>query len=175
MAKIPERYEGVTFEGLKPERKAALEKWIEQYKSPEGKESLMIFGKPGTGKTHALYALLEKRPNLRHRFFNAPELIEQIKASFHDNYARDPVDEIKAFEGYLFIDDLACERLATGFEQDKFYLIINDRYLKKQPVLITTNFSLEEIGERLGERIASRLAEMCFIINFTGPDQRFNK
>lgn len=172
MAKIPERYTDATFEGLKPERKQALLEWIEQRKT--GKESLMIYGKPGRGKTHALYSLLQKNPTIRHRFYNSADLIEEIKQSFRDNYARNPVEELRTYEGYVFIDDFGSERL-TDFVQDQFYQIINSAYINKRSLIISTNFSLPEISDRLGERIASRLAEMCFIINFGGEDLRFKK
>lgn len=172
MAKIPERYKDATFEGLKPERKQAILDWIAQHKS--GKESVMIYGKPGTGKTHAMYALIEKNPKVRHRFYNSADLIEEIKSSYNDRYAQNPVMELKDFDGYLFIDDFGSERL-TDFVQDQFYQIINSAYINKRSLIISTNYDLAEIADRLGERIASRLAEMCFIINFGGEDLRFKK
>lgn len=169
MAKIPERFLHATFDSLEPEVKSALTAWIDQHKT--GKESVMLYGKPGVGKTHALYALLTKG-NIKHKFFNSAQLIDDIRASFNDRYMQNPVHVLKGFDGYLFIDDFGSERL-TDFVQDTFYTIINDRYINRLPTIISTNYDLGEIADRLGERVASRLAEMCFIINVTGDDRRF--
>lgn len=170
MAKIPPRFEHATFESLDDGIKKSLQAWIDQHKT--GKESLMLYGKPGVGKTHAMYSLLQKAPNIKHRFYNSTEIIEDIRASFNDRYVQNPMNMLKGFDGYLFIDDFGTERL-TDFVQDMFYQIINDRYINKLPTIISTNFDLSEIADRLGERVASRLAEMCFIINVTGDDRRF--
>lgn len=169
MAKIPQRFENATFETLDEGLQKSMKAWIDQHKT--AKESLMLYGKPGVGKTHAMYALLQKA-NIKNRFYNSTEIIEDIRASFNDRYVQNPIHILKGFDGYLFIDDFGTERL-TDFVQDMFYQIINDRYINKLPTIISTNYDLSEIADRLGERVASRLAEMCFIINVTGDDRRF--
>lgn len=170
MAKIPPRFEHAKFETLDDGIKKSLQAWIDQHKTE--KESLMLCGKYGVGKTHAMYALLQKAPNIKHRFYNSTEIIDGIRSSFNDRYTQSPLDQLKGFDGYLFIDDFGAERL-TDFVQDTFYQLINDRYINKLPTIISTNYELPEIADRLGERVASRLAEMCFIINVTGDDRRF--
>jgi DNA replication protein DnaC len=62
----------------------------------------------------------------------------------------------------------------TGFVQDRFYLIINERYEGCKPVIITTNLSEEQMENRLGKRIVSRIWEMCE--NFGAfPDQDWRR
>lgn len=169
MTNIPTHYKDASIENLAPDVKVSIEKWIEQ--RSEGKKSLMLFGGYGVGKTYVMYAMINWKPNVRVRFYNSSALIEDIKASYNDAYAQNPVISLRDYEGYLFLDDFGSERV-TDFVQDQFYQIINDRYVNNLPVVISTNYELGELADRLGERIASRLAQMCFIINITGDDRR---
>lgn len=171
MVKIPERFEHAHPDNLAEDVRMAIRAWGEQQKT--GKESIMFFGGTGVGKTYAMYSMLVNRPNLIYKFYNSADLIEEIRQSFKYKSVRNPLEYLKGYSGFLFIDDFGAEKL-SDFVQESFYQIINDRYINKLPTVISTNFELGEIAERLGERVASRIAEMCYLIKITGRDRRLS-
>ena len=52
---------------------------------------------------------------------------------------------------------------------------MNDRYLKKLPMILTTNLSIEEMKQEQDircSRIYDRIFEICYPMQFTGPSWR---
>ena len=83
---------------------------------------------------------------------------------------------IDSFNDYklLVIDDLGAER-QTDFAQEIVYQTIDGRYKNGQPVVITTNLSLDEIKNPQNitcRRIYDRILEMCVPIEFKGESRR---
>lgn len=136
----------------------------------------LIIGNVGSGKTHFAYALLKFLKSLstfRNVDINvtpATQLIANIKEGIGNNTVNDRVIKIKRLP-ILIIDDLGSERI-TDFTQELFYLIIDYRWIYQLPTVITSNFSLNELKERLGERIVSRIAGMCKPFILIGEDRR---
>ena len=67
------------------------------------------------------------------------------------------------------MDDLGAEKVSE-FVQDRFYLIINQRYEGCKPMIVTTNLSENELRNRLGDRIISRFFEMCDVVKTFPPE-----
>ena len=50
--------------------------------------------------------------------------------------------------------------------------MIDHRYANCLPLIITSNMPPKNVADQTGERVASRLAEMCEVVQMTGPDRR---
>ena len=55
------------------------------------------------------------------------------------------------------------------------YLCINERYLKKNSTIISSNLSLQQIGSTYSERILSRLSSNYTLLRLFGKDIRILK
>ena len=87
------------------------------------------------------------------------------------------LEQLKKYGGNNFdcicFDDLGAEKL-TEAKRENLYYIIDARYRNMMPIIITSNFTIQEISE-FEPRIASRFAEMGKILQFKGKDFRKNK
>ncbi|WP_425086035.1 hypothetical protein [Tissierella praeacuta] len=75
----------------------------------------------------------------------------------------------------MILDDFGIER-NTEYALEQIYNVINSRYLKARPTLITTNLNFKDIEKdqediMLG-RIYLRIIEMCLPLRVTGLDRR---
>lgn len=146
------------------------------------RDSLFITGNVGTGKTHLAASvanyLIEN--DIRVKFGTLINLLGEIKES----YKKDSVTEEFIMDTYskvplLIIDDLGKEK-PSEWVLEKLFTIINNRYERNLPIVITTNYNREQLAERLAngsnyviaESIISRLYEMCSGVSINGEDKR---
>ncbi|MCK9629268.1 MAG: ATP-binding protein [Bacteroidales bacterium] len=114
---------------------------------------LILWGSRGTGKTHLCAAVVNR---LRERgvsagFFTAPDLLDMLRSG----YARGDYDEL--LNGLrnldvLALDDLGVEK-ETDWATEKLFQIINHRYNKNLPLMISTNMNPELFEARLADRL----------------------
>ena len=74
---------------------------------------------------------------------------------------------------FLVIDDIGTEPLRMTVYGNEFFPLvelISCRYDKQLPTILTTNLSLNAIGDMYGPRIEDRLREMCEMIAFNSPE-----
>lgn len=86
----------------------------------------------------------------------------------------DPVDQIQKAK-YVVLDDLGAIRM-TPWAYETTFQIIEYRYNWVLPTVFTSNFSLEELAERLlNDKIPTRIKEMCrgHIIRITKSEFEF--
>lgn len=143
--------------------------------------SFYLHGPAGAGKSHqaALYlSLLLKSSNKYHgEWINIPKFLfdlrqlysrkdiprEQSEEALVEKYSKVP---------YLVLDDLGVEK-TSDWANLILYLIINERYENERPVIITSNLSVEELGEKMGDdRIPSRIMGMCEVVEINREDRR---
>ena len=74
----------------------------------------------------------------------------------------------------LIIDDLGTE-LSGSFVTSALYTLLNDRLLTGKSMIVSTNFSLEELAKRYNLQIASRLQGNFKQLIFVGSDIRVMK
>ena len=74
----------------------------------------------------------------------------------------------------LIIDDLGTE-MPGNFVTAALYSLLNDRLLAGKPMVVSTNLSIEEIGQRYSPQIASRLRGSFQLLPFVGQDIRVMK
>lgn len=119
-------------------------------------EWLVFLGSHGTGKTHLAAAIANYRID-HHRaaiFLVVPDLLDRLRATFSPS-SDTTYDEL--FEGarsapLLILDDLGAHS-STPWAQEKLYQILNERYNRRLPTVITTNLTLDGMEGRLRARI----------------------
>lgn len=155
--------------------------------SIRGSSSLVLVGGPGAGKTHTAWWLighLAKAGVLTDWVVvTAPDLFGNIRPG-----ARDPEGAIRRYAAtqLLVIDDAGMPQ-ATPFTREVEYRIINERYERHRPVIITTNLApgrtkhtpmgMVTLADQLDERVYSRLGQMLRpsrdnVINLGVTDRR---
>lgn len=162
------------------------------------KQSLVLTGKVGTGKTHLAIAILKNLRPVQRRIRNSR--IESVQGIVDEQYswrterarglflvcdeffqelndcAVSKQSKLNVINKYLDIYDMVVLDDLNTFnwtnaKQENLYLFVNRAYLNKKRIIITTNFSMEEL-QQLDERITSRLKEMAKILDFVGDDYR---
>ena len=133
---------------------------------------LLLEGTYGCGKTHLAAAIANSavQRGISTLFITAPALLDSLRFAYgsKETTFEARFEEIKNV-GLLLIDDFGTQH-ATGWAQEKLFLIINHRYVNKLPTVITTNLILDEIESR----IRSRLQDSDFVqhIRIFAPDYR---
>lgn len=134
-------------------------------------DGFVIRGPVGVGKTHAAVAafryLVRERAMLPAVAVAVPALLDGLRPG------RTPVETLDACESarLLLLDDLAAER-ASDWTAEVLYRLIDARYARKLPTIVTTNATGEAIRAGLGDRVASRLNGLGMVVTLDGPDRR---
>lgn len=74
----------------------------------------------------------------------------------------------------LVLDDLGTQKV-TEFVQERLFAIIDGRYQRGLPTIITTNLSLDQMTDQFGGRVVSRIAETSTVAPLPGEDLRMSK
>ena len=152
--KVPKQYQDATVDNT-PRAQRVYDSLT---KNPE--RLVFVTGTHGCGKTRLLYAAA-KQADVEGRMFRielAPQMILGFqKVASVDMYELDAdIYELQKYPGTLAIDDLGAEK-TTDFALQCLYLVLAFREQWGLPTVITSNLSVEALGERLGDRIGSRL------------------
>ena len=168
-----------------PENAAAVKaaKWIIGDDSGQG---LFLYGPRGTGKTKlaAIIANERLRQGKPVLFSSVPDLLGDIRASFHRGDTEEVLQSVKE-ASFLVLDDLGAERM-TEWVGEQLFAIVNYRLNERLATVVTSNFSPDEIIGRMatvdregrviddmqGQRIMSRIYGMCTRIFLGGEDRR---
>jgi DNA replication protein DnaC len=143
----------------------------------ERNNSLALTGQVGSGKTHITIAIANAlmKQNIGVLYMQYREVITLLKQLITDEESYS--QEINKYKNatVLLIDDLFKGSMRNGKipESDlsiKFD-IINYRYLKQSPILVSSEFNIERIIE-FDEATGSRIGQMCSgrIMNLTGKE-----
>ena len=106
-------------------------------------------------------------------FFTQPlDLLDSIKASWSDGGLTEAeLMEFYSNKGLLVLDDLGVGNW-SDWAKGMIYKIINHRYNKELPTIITTNLSLGKLASTIDPRISSRLYGMGEVITLGDKDWR---
>ncbi len=175
---IPKRYVDIEYDD-----KIILDRIIKSDKS------FFIHGKVGTGKTVLMANVMKdyiKKNSYSTGYYNCgndlrtsaewisyPKFIMELQVMFR-NDKQNPHEyatQIAGCKGLLAIDDLGAEKM-TEFVRQITYFIINEREQNMKRMIITSNYTLDQIDEMIDERVSSRITGICEIIELTGKDRR---
>lgn len=147
--------------------------------SPATRESLLLLGNAGLGKTHAALAIAGEvlRQNYDVIYVSCPDFFGKLEAL---HFGSDPNGEEEALfqtasnSDLLILDDLGTE-FNSSFFLTNLYSLLNNRLGAKLPTIVTTNVTDGTLLEKLyTEKISSRLAGFVQI-KFFGNDIRVQK
>ena len=148
-----------------------VENWTDMKRKNVG---LLLMGPVGTGKSFfagcIANALLEQGERVM--MTNFSRILNEMTS-----YQADKNQIIQNLVDYplLIIDDLGIER-NSEFALEQVYNVIDSRYCKMLPLIITTNLGLNEMKstdlDTAHQRIYSRILEMCVPIYCGGEDKR---
>lgn len=173
---LPRRFRDCSFENSEPDE--ALRQ-VQSYandwrrKSSAG-QNLLLWGAPGTGKTHAAACLVNA---LIHQGCTATMTgIRELKR----NLATQAYSDSAACMGaYIQADLLILEDLGVGdstdYELGLLYDLIDGRYREQRPIVITTSLSpdqLRRINDLRLKQLLSRLLQTCTSVRFSCRNYR---
>ncbi len=144
-------------------------------------ENILLCGTVGIGKTFLSNCIAKEVLDQGHSvlYLSAFQLFDLMaKNSFSGNGQKE-ASVAKQYphifdSDLLIIDDLGTE-LANSFTMAGFFLVINERILRKKSTLISTNLSPEEILTTYTERTASRIISNYTMLKLSGSDIRLKK
>lgn len=171
-AGIPERFvdEGVDDEQTKTIADALL----------DGK-NVYVVGPVGTGKTRIASKAAKKlvlSSGKLVRMTGFWKVLDAIKASFDGG-----PDPLPAYQGVgiLVLDDIGKES-PTDFALERLFALMDERYNRALPTLVTTQYAPSDLARRLASRgdaataqaIVSRIVGGCVSVELSGEDRRLH-
>ncbi|MBP5609459.1 MAG: ATP-binding protein [Lachnospiraceae bacterium] len=140
--------------------------------------NLLFYGTVGTGKSF-LSCCIAKELLDRGRsiiYFSAQQLFQSISSHYYDKEKDELNSLYERIYGseLLIIDDLGTE-MVNEFTRTQLFTVLNERALRSNPVVVSTNLDLDTIRRTYSDRIFSRLADNSIICHLTGRDIRIQK
>ena len=172
---LPPHYENAVLEDFPPNIK-------DKVRPGRNEDSRYIVGKPGTGKTHLIYALFKRyaEKSIIERgdcnncvIIQVPKFLSILRSTYGKANGPSEAHILEDFTkgDYFFIDDLGAEK-TTEWTIGTLYLLIDSLYSNNKTVFISSNLKLDDVADKLDERIASRIKGMCKILPMDGSDRR---
>lgn len=131
--------------------------------------SVLLLGRPGTGKTHLSIALGTLAAHRGHtvRFYTAPQLLAELFASLADNTTDTLIKRLSRID-LLIVDDLRPLPRKAEYAA-LFFDLVEARHMKR-PMILSSNVSVREWGEILGNpaltaALVDRLMDKAHVIN----------
>ncbi len=123
--------------------------------------SLVLLGKPGTGKTHLACAIAKdfiSETGLPALYINASELLRRVKSTYSPATKRTEEEVYNYFNNLrlLVVDDIGVQ-YGSNAEKNILHEIINTRYERILSTILISNLSLAELTAIVGERSIDRL------------------
>lgn len=180
-AAIPETYKDVTLKDmttryyLKPDSKQLFKtiaetiKWYLEHLPEQieaGKGLYLWSDTKGSGKTMLAAALANELINNHKRyvkFATSLDILDEIKATYSNEGNESKLLKDLVNTDILIIDDFGTER-SSDWAGEKFYQIVNNRYINKKVTFYTSNYDLQTL--KYDDRITNRIRERSYLIHF---------
>lgn len=166
---IPKRFISCTINGYQAGEKkkqhilSLAKKYANDFETLRDKgTSLILCGKPGTGKTHIACAignaLMQGLFSVRYTTVLKATL--EIKSTYNKD---SELREGDVLQSYVRVDLLILDEVGVQFgsntENMLLYQIINGRYEEVKPTILISNYTEKELSEFIGERSIDRMRE----------------
>lgn len=141
----------------------------------ERRNSIMLCGNPGSGKTHIALALANNflKKNVRVVYMPYRDIVTKLKQNMIDEeYYKKTLSKYQTCE-ILLIDDLFKGKI-NETDINIMFELINYRYLNRLPVIISTEFTIDRLLN-FDEAIGSRIYEMSkdYIVEIEGTENNY--
>lgn len=172
---IPPRFRGKTIGGFVAESQEQSRvkaffidyaKHLEQY-IPQGRSVLMT-GRPGTGKTHLACALLEaaRESGFTGLFTSVGKIVRNVRSTWRGNGSEESVIKSYVDVDLLVVDEVGVQAGSEN-EQQILFAVLNGRYEEMKPTVVISNLDIAGVKSFIGERAFDRLREnggqaLCF-------------
>lgn len=122
----------------------------------------------GSGKTRMAVSIaneLMHNHNTAAKFATGTRILNEIRHTYdrETDMTESRLLDALATVDVLIIDDFGAEKV-TDWVRDKFYEVINSRYVGKKVTIFTSNQDLKTL--QYDDRITSRIKEMCYLVYF---------
>ncbi|MBP3338795.1 MAG: ATP-binding protein [Lachnospiraceae bacterium] len=141
-------------------------------------ENLFIFGETGVGKTFLTNCIAKELIDTAHSvvYMSSIKLFDLLaKEAFNkqqdNDYSFKSNDLLNC--DLLVIDDLGTEMI-NSFTTSSFFNLINERFLNRKSVIISSNLSLGQLRDMYSERVFSRIASNYKLMKIFGKDLRLS-
>ncbi|MFI3176017.1 MAG: ATP-binding protein [Eubacteriales bacterium] len=142
-------------------------------------QNIFFYGTVGTGKSFLSCCIAKELIEAGYSvlYFSTTSFFELLSSYSFDYNSKQDLKEVYQ-DIYscdlLIIDDLGTE-LTNAFVTSQLFSCINERHLRKRPMIISTNYSLEDIHTVYSDRIFSRITANFQLCKITGKDIRLIK
>ncbi|ABR35849.1 DNA replication protein DnaC [Clostridium beijerinckii] len=139
------------------------------------KNSILLCGNPGSGKTHIALALANNflKNNIKVVYMPYRDVITSLKQNILDKeYYKKTLSKYQTCE-ILLIDDLYKGKV-NETDINIMFELINYRYFNHLPVIVSSEFTVERLLN-FDEAIGSRIYEMTkdFIVEIQGTENNY--
>lgn len=122
---------------------------------------LVLQGPCGCGKTHLAYAVANACIGEGRSVYyqTVPRMLDHLRAGYQDGATVDFEARMRGMEtvDLLILDDFGTEK-SSEWGADKLFQLVNERYINRQPLVVTTNLDVQG-GQGIDPRLRSRLLE----------------
>lgn len=183
---LPIKFNQCSFENFQitENNKIAVEKCKKYINNFDYKTGLLIIGSYGSGKTHLTISILKELIKqylyCDYNINSSPCFLVSISDLFFEmkkGFDKEETSKIekRAFSNLLIaFDDLGAEK-TTEWTTEQLYILINKRYENEVPTIFTSNYTVQELEEKISKRIVSRIIEMTEGVLLIGEDYRKKK
>lgn len=135
----------------------------------QGKGLYIYSQTKGSGKTRMAVSLANELMDkgIQVKFATSLQILAEIKKSWDKNSEYQSESELinqLSTTDVLIIDDFDVEQGRKAWISERFYQIINSRYMDKKVTIYTSNSGIENLG--YDDRIVNRIKERSFVLPF---------
>jgi DNA replication protein DnaC len=166
---IGRRYHSMTFDDYKPATEKAAEilagciRYANTFQQRlEGCDSLLMLGRPGTGKNMLAACICKEVVGQGHTALHttAMRLVRKIKTSWGKDSEKDEQAMIDQFAkpDLLVVDEVGVQ-FGSVTEKILLFEAINGRYENMRPTILISNLSLDDVEKFMGVTLVDRFHE----------------
>lgn len=146
--------------------------YVEKFeKMKQMNQGLLFWGPVGTGKSYAAACIANELINKGHTVVMT-SIVRLLSLAEEEEF--DAIMRRMMNCELVILDDLGAER-NTDYALEKVYYVIESRHRSGEPMIVTTNLTLDEMRQIQDERYArtyDRILDVCYPMQWTGPSWR---